>query len=148
MKRASRILIAVFAVLAAIAWCLVPVGIAWLGWAFHGMSDGGAGEQPVPLPLHTLLLLVGIWLVPMTAFVLMFLSAINVLKGAMRCVAYWYALVFLIVAAAGLTVYVSSLWSGGNGYKPLRLIALAFILAAGLWGFGFRGSPPEKARTP
>jgi hypothetical protein len=79
MKRASRILIALFAVLAAIAWCLVPVGVAWLGWAFHGMSDGGAGEPPAPLPLPTLLLLVGIWLVPMTAFVFMFLTAI--IKG-------------------------------------------------------------------
>ena len=102
MKRANRILIALFAVVAAIAWCLVPVGIAWLGWAFHGMSDGGAGEPPAPLPLPTLFLLVGIWLVPMTAFVLMFLSAINVLKGAMRCVAYvdFERLYYFVLAGA------------------------------------------------
>jgi hypothetical protein len=144
MKRLSRILIALFAVLAAIAWCLVPVGIAWLGWAFHGMSDGGAGEAPARLPLPTLLLLVGIWPVPMTAFVLMFLSAINVLKGAMRCVAYWYALVFLIVAAVGTGMYASSLWRGGHWYNPLRLIALAFLLTVGLWGFAFRKNDEPK----
>jgi hypothetical protein len=144
MKRANRILIALFAVVAAIAWCLVPVGIAWLGWAFHGMSDGGAGEPPAPLPLPTLFLLVGIWLVPMTAFVFMFLTTINVLKGATRRVAYWYSLVFLIVAAGGTGVYASFLWRGGHWYNPLRLIALAFLLTAGLWGFAFRGHPPEK----
>jgi hypothetical protein len=147
MKRASRILIALFAVVAAIAWCLVPVGIAWLGWSMRGMSDGAA-SQPDSMPIPMLLLLAGIWLVPMTAFVLMFLTAINVLKGAVRRIAYWYALVFLIVAAAGFTVYVSSLWAGGHWYNPLRVIALAFILAAGLWGFGFRGNAPEKPASP
>lgn len=148
MKRVSRILIAVFAAVAAIAWCLVPVGIAWLGKAMHGMSDGGAGEPSAPLPLPRLLLLVGIWLVPMTAFVLMFLTAINVLKGAMRCLAYWYSLVFLIIAAGGMTVYTSFLWSGGHWYGPSRLIALAFLLTAGLWGFAFRKSVQQETPTP
>ena len=57
---------------------------------------------------------------------------------------YWYALVFLIVAAGGTGVYASFLWRGGHWYNPLRLIALAFLLTAGLWGFAFRGHPPEK----
>ena len=123
MKLASRILIAVFAVLAAIAWCLVPVGIAWLGWSMRGMSDGGAGEPSAPLPLPTLLLLVGIWLVPMTAFVLMFLSAINVLKGATRLVAYWYSLLFLSIVAGCLLV----LYPGTRFHvKPIGLVFLFF----------------------
>lgn len=138
MKRASRILIALFAVLAAIAWCLVPVGVAWLGWAFHGMSDGGAGEPPTPLPLPTLLLLVGIWLVPMTAFVLMFLTAINVLKGAVRCVAYWYSLVFSVIAGGVLMVLFP------HYYPVVKWIGLAFLLVAGLWVFTFRKNVEPK----
>jgi hypothetical protein len=148
MKRASRILIALFAVVAAIAWCLVPVGVAWFGKAMHGMSDGGAGEPSAPLPLPRLLLLVGIWLVPMTAFVLMFFTAINVLKGVMRRVAYWYSLVFLIIASGGMAVYTSFLWSGEHWYGPSRLIALALLLTAGLWGFAFRKSVKQETSPP
>jgi hypothetical protein len=147
MKLSSRILIALFAVLAAIAWCLLPIALKQLANGMRGMSDG-AVSQSGSVPLPRLLLLVGIWLVPMTAFVLMFLTAMNVLKGVMRRVAYWYSLVFLIVVGGGIAVYTSFLWSGGHLYGPLRLIALAFLLAAGLWGFAFRKSVKQETSPP
>ncbi|MGO9444317.1 MAG: hypothetical protein ACLPXB_06000, partial [Thiobacillaceae bacterium] len=86
----SRILIALFAVVPAIACCWILIALMQLAKGLGGMGDNAVSE-PVKLSSEAvlkILLLVGIWLVTMTAFILMFLNALNVLKGAMRCVAY------------------------------------------------------------
>jgi magnesium-transporting ATPase (P-type) len=131
MKLASRILIAVFAVLAAIAWALLLLSLMHWGNAMAGMGDG-AGTESRSLSALAVLIIAAVWLVPTTAFVFMFLSTLNLLQGVIRRVAYWYSLVFLIIAACALMVLYP-------GIHVFRLIGLAFMLFAGLWVYAFRG---------
>ena len=129
MKLAVRILMAVFAVAGAVAWTLLLAGVLWYGHQMVGMGDGASSGATLSLP--ELLLVVAIWLVPMAAFVFMFLGAINVLKGKLRRVGYWYALVFLMIASAALLVLYP-------GMRVLKWIGLVCLLMTGLWAYAFR----------
>jgi uncharacterized membrane protein YhaH (DUF805 family) len=74
----------------------------------------------------------------MAAFVLMFLTAINVLKGALRRIAYWYALIFLLIAGV-ILMGMFPLY-----YRAVKWTGLAFLLTAGLWVFAFRKNVEPK----
>jgi hypothetical protein len=142
MKLASRILIALFAVAGAIGWAWLVLALMRWGNSLGGMGDG-AGTESRALPPLAVLIIAAIWLIPTMAFVFMLLSALNVLKGAMRQVAYWYALIFLVIASFVLAV----LFPRSNGV--LKLIGLACMLFAGLWGFAFRGNINDtEKQTP
>jgi hypothetical protein len=137
MRLGIRILIAVFALAGAVAWSLLLIWLLYLGQSLAGMGDGaGGGSKASPLAL---LLIVAIWLLPTAAFIFMLLSSLNILKGALRHIGYWYALFFLIIATGALMVLYPSL-------RVLKLIGLVFMLVTGLWGFAFRENGPLSAK--
>jgi hypothetical protein len=64
------------------------------------------------------------------------------LKGGARRFAYWYSLVVLIIATSGLLMHRS------HRLSVINLMGVAFMLAAGLWGFAFRENVTRKLETP
>jgi hypothetical protein len=131
-----RILAGLFAGAGAIAWTLLLCAFGQLGNAMGGSGDG-AGTERGSIPLQAILLVAIIWLVPMTGFVFMFLGSLAVLKGTWQRVAYWYALIFLVIAGGMMMVvfnhhYVAIKWSG-----------LVCLLMSVLWAYALtsQGKP-------
>ncbi len=126
-----RILAGLFAVAGAVAWTLLLLALKQIGNAIAGAGDG-AGTGSTSVPPEGVLLAAVAWLVPVTAFAFMLLCALNVLRGALRHIGYWYALIFLVVAGSTMMVlfphyYIAVKWTG-----------LAFMLVAVLWSYAFR----------
>jgi hypothetical protein len=129
MRIFIRILVGLFALAGGVAWTVLLGGVAQFGMAMGGAGDG-AGTANGSDPVGTLLAGI-IWLVPMAGFVFMLLGALDVLKGTLRRVGYWYALFFLLIA----TVVLLLLYPG---VRILKWIGLACLLMAVLWGYAFR----------
>lgn len=126
-----RIFVGLFAVAGVVAWTLVLLALKQIGNAIAGAGDG-AGTGSTSVPPEGILLAAVAWLVPVTAFAFMLLGALNVLRGALRHIGYWYALIFLVVAGSTMMVlfphyYIAVKWTG-----------LAFMLVAVLWSYAFR----------
>lgn len=129
-----RILAGLFAVTGAVAWTLLLLALKQIGNAIAGAGDG-AGTGDGSNPPQAILLAVVVWLVPVTAFAFMLLGALNVLRGALRHIGYWYALIFLVVAGSVMMVMFP------HYYIAVKWIGLAFMLVAVLWSHALR----EKA---
>jgi hypothetical protein len=132
-----RILAGLFAVAGAIAWTLLLFALAQFGNAMAGAGDG-AGTARGSDPLGILLAGI-IWLLPMTGFVFMLLGSLGVLKGALRRLGYWYALIFLVVIGGAMMVV------SPHYYAAVKWIGLACLLIAVLWGYAFNW---KTASTP
>jgi len=126
-----RILAGLFAATGAIAWTLVLFALAQFGNAMAGAGDG-AGTERGSTPPQAILLAVVMWLVPMTGFVFMLLGSLGVLRGTLRRIGYWYALIFLVVIG-GVMMVVSP-----HYYIAVKWIGLAFMLVAVLWSHALR----------
>ncbi len=131
-----RILAGLLAATGAIAWTLLLFALAQFGKAIAGAGDG-AGTGDGSNPPEGILLAVVVWLVPMTGFVFMLLGSLGALKGALRRIGYWYALIFLVVIG-GVMMVVSP-----HYYIAVKWIGLAFMLVAVLWSHALR----EKATS-
>jgi hypothetical protein len=127
----TRIFVAVFAVAGAVAWTLLLLALKQIGNAIAGAGDG-AGTGSTSVPPEGILLAAVAWLVPVTAFAFMLLGALNVLRGALRHIGYWYALIFLVVAGSTMMVLFP------HYYIAVKWIGLAFMLVAVLWSYAFR----------
>lgn len=108
-----RIFVALFAVAGAIVWTLLLLALKQLAHAWTGAGDG-AGTGDGSNPPQAILLAVVVWLVPMTGFVFMLLGSLGVLKGALRRIGYWYALIFFGCHRRGDDGGVSALLRGGK----------------------------------
>jgi hypothetical protein len=139
--RVSRILIAIFAVVGAVGWCVVLALPGYWAVLMLGMGDGsGAGLQSIFLMIAGFAVVL---VLPLLAFAFMFFTSLNRLKGGVRRFAYWYSLVALIVATSGLLMHRSS-----RLLSVMNLMGIAFMLTAGLWGFAFRESVKQETPTP
>ena len=136
MRIFIRILVGLFALAGGVAWTVLLGGVAQFGMAMGGAGDG-AGTASGSDPAGTLLAGI-VWLVPLAGFVFMLLGALDVLKGTLRRVGYWYALVFLLIA----TVVLLLLYPGVH---ILKWIGVACLLMAVLWGYAFN---EKTASTP
>jgi hypothetical protein len=136
MKSFTRLLMALFASAGAIAWTIFSEKAIFFFCVMACGGDGsGAGQEAVVLEI----LLVGVilWALPTVAFVFMFLSSLNRLKGIMRSFGYWYALVVLVIVAGLFFIFFRHV-------HVLRWIGLVFMLIAMFWGYAFRGKPAEQ----
>lgn len=127
----ARVFVGLFAVAGAVAWTLLLLALKQIGNAIAGAGDG-AGTGSSSVPPRDILLVVVVWLVPVTAFAFMLLGALNVLRGALRHIGYWYALIFLVVAGSTMMVMFP------HYYIAVKWIGLVCLLASVLWGYAFR----------
>jgi hypothetical protein len=101
MNRVSRILIATFAVIGAVWWCLSMVPLCYWAVLMLGAGDGaGPSLQLVLLGVAGVILAL---FLPLLAFLLMFLASLKSLKGGVSRLVYWYVLVILIIVTVILT---------------------------------------------
>jgi hypothetical protein len=133
-----RILAGLFAVAGAIAWTLLLFALAQWGNSMAGAGDG-AGTERSSTPPQAILLAGIVWLVPVTGFVFMLLGSFDVLKGKLRSIGYWYALIFLIFVGGVMMVLFP------HHYIAVKGIGLAFLLMAVLWCYAFWKKPRVNA---
>jgi len=126
-----RIFAGLFAATGAIAWTLLLFALAQFSNAMAGAGDG-AGTERGSTPPQAILLAVLVWLVPMTGFVFMLLGSLGALKGTLRRIGYWYALIFLVIIGAVMMVM------SPHYYIAVKWIGLAFMLVAVLWSHALR----------
>jgi hypothetical protein len=125
-----RIFVVLFAVAGAIVWTLLLLALKQLAHAWTGAGDG-AGTGGGSIPPEGILLAAVAWLVPVTAFAFMLLGALNVLRGALRHVSYWCALIFLVVAGSVMMVLFP------HYYAAVKWIGLVCLLVSVLWAYSF-----------
>jgi hypothetical protein len=129
-KKSIRIFIGLFAVVGAVAWTLLLLALKELGNAMAGAGDGvETGDGSIP-PKAILLAAVA-WLVPVSAFTFMLLGALNILRGALRHIGYWYALIFLVVAGSAMMILFP------YSYAAVKWIGLICLSVSVLWAYSF-----------
>lgn len=130
-----RIFIGLFAVAGVIAWTLLLLAFMWFASVMAAGGDGsGTGVNTVP-PKAILWVSLA-WLVPVTAFAFMLLGALNVVRGALRHIGYWYALLFLVIAGSVMMVLFP------YQYAAVKWVGLVCLLVSVLWCYGFRMKAP------
>jgi len=134
-----RILAGLFAATGAVAWTLLLFALAQFGKAIAGAGDG-AGTGDDSDPPQAILLAVVVWLVPMTGFVFMLLGSLGAMKGTLRRIGYWYALIFLVVIGGAMMVV------SPHYYAAVKWIGLACLLMAVLWGYAFNGKTANNQK--
>jgi hypothetical protein len=134
MKQFIRILVAVLALAAVIAWTIFTAQLWQMGGSFKGFGVGdgaGGGGRSGSTDLFGMLLIGAIWLLPVSPYLCMAAGALNLITGKSLRVAYVYSLVVLVLMTLILAVTFQ---------RILELIALGNIVVGGLWAFSFRGT--------
>jgi hypothetical protein len=137
MVHISRILMGLFAVIAATGWCLGMALICY--WAVLML---GAGDGTGPSLLAILSTVGGSVLVlflPLMAFVLIFVAFVKRSNGGAGRFTYWYVLIVLVLAGMMLPVH------GSMRYSWFVSLSKNVCLAgAVLWGIVFWKRAEEK----
>jgi hypothetical protein len=133
-----RILAGLFGLTGVIAWTFLLLALAQFGNAMGGAGDG-AGTERSSNPPQVILLVGIVWLVPVTGFVFMLLGSLDVLKGTLRSIGYWYALIFLVIVGGVMMVLFP------HRYIAVKGIGLACLLMAVLWSYTLRKNTDANA---
>ncbi len=140
MKQLIRILVALFALAGVIAWTIFTAQIWQFGNSFKGMGDGaGTGDGGGGSALLSVLLIVVIWLLPVSPYLCMAAGSLNLIAGKSLRVAYVYSLVVLSIMTLIMLV---------SFQRRLEFTALGNIVAGGLWAWGFHRNTADKPETP
>ncbi|HEY6182030.1 MAG TPA: hypothetical protein VIW67_07285 [Terriglobales bacterium] len=141
MTRVLRIFVVVLALAGVIAWTIFTSQVWQFGNSFKGMGDGaGAGDGGGSALLNVLLIVV-IWLLPVSPYLCMAAGSLNLIAGKALRVAYVYSLVLLSIMTLIMLM---------SFQRRLEFTALGNIVAGGLWAYGFRESATgtEKREAP
>lgn len=139
-----RILAVLGTLTGAIAWTISALGVWQVRNSFGDWGDNAVTSN-ANFTWPWILLFWIIYSFPMMAFLLMLFSALNLFRGGIRCIAYCYSLLILIIMAAFFWWVDSKFHS-----PPWRQICFAYIGFAVFWGYAFRqnGSRNWEATAP
>jgi hypothetical protein len=138
MKQFIRIIIATLALAGIIAWTIFTAQVWQFGNSFKGMGDGAGAGDGGGSALLSVLLIVVIWLLPVSPYLCMAAGSLNLIAGKSLRVAYVYSLVVLSIMTLIMLV---------SFQRRLEFTALGNIVAGGLWAWSFRQDTAEKPQT-